>query len=452
MRGAGQATRLIWDREERVIEGCDTSRPGAQPAVNGAADPEKAADVPDHGYDAAGAAKFAQAVQPLTILVVVPTLDAGAADAGAIDLVRILAAAGHRPIAVSRGGRMTQEIAAAGGEFVALDVASKNPAVMLANVGKIVRLVRQRQCDVIHAHGRAAAWSAFLGARITGVPFFTTWYKGFREQNVLKHLYNGVMARGERVVAVSDQLAELINERHRIPLERISVVPASVDLERFDPGAIAGERIEAVRRAWGVRRDTQVILVVGRMARRKGHHVVIKAMRRLKDIGCKDFLCVFAGPSQGTSRYVGELWDLVLTTDTADVVRLAGAVDDLPAAYAAAAVVVSGAVEPEGLQRGILEAQAMSCPVVVSDLAAGPEVVLAPPAVPEQRMTGLRIPAGNEAALATALVRLLSMPEAGRRMIGGRGRAWMHAQFNAATVAEQTLALYSGLARPRRSL
>ena len=435
-----------------MVEGCNTSRTGPRPTLSGAANPEKAADLRDHGCNAAGAAKIAQAVQPLTILVVVPTLDAGAADAGAIDLVRILAAAGHRPIAVSRGGRMTQEIAAAGGEFVALDVASKNPAVMLANVGKIVRLVRQRQCDVIHAHGRAAAWSAFLGARITGVPFFTTWYKGFREQNMLKHLYNGVMARGERVVAVSDQLAELINERHRIPLERISVVPASVDLERFDPGAVAGERIDAVRRAWGVRRDAQVILVVGRMVRRKGHHVVIKAMRRLKDIGCKDFLCVFAAPGQGTSRYLGELWDLVLSTDTADVVRLAGAVDDLPAAYAAAAVVVSGAVEPEGLQRGILEAQAMSCPVVVSDLAAGPEVVLAPPAVPEQRMTGLRIPAGNEAALAAGLVRMLSMPEAGRRMIGGRGRAWMRSQFNAATVAEQTLALYSGLMRPPRSL
>ena len=57
---------------------------------------------------------------------------------------------------------------------------------------------------------------------------------------------------------------------------------------------------------------------------------------------------------------------------------------------AAATAVVSAAIQPEGLQRTILEALAMARPVVVSDLAAGPDIVLAPPAVPEERMTGLR--------------------------------------------------------------
>ena len=134
-----------------------------------------------------------------------------------------------------------------------------------------------------------------------------------------------------------------------------------------------------MRRAWGVTPDTKVILVVGRMLRRKGHHVVVEAVRRLKEMGLKDFLCVFVGEDQGKTRYTGELWDLVLATGTADVIRMAGPVDDLPAAYAAATVVVSAAIQPEGLQRAILEAQAMARPVVVSDLGAGPDVVLAPP-------------------------------------------------------------------------
>ena len=69
----------------------------------------------------------------------------------------------------------------------------------------------------------------------------------------------------------------------------------------------------------------------------------------------------------------------MLATDTADVIRMVGPTDDMPAAYAAATVVVSAAIQPEGLQRAILEAQAMARPVVVSDLGAGPDVVLAPP-------------------------------------------------------------------------
>src|SRR6185369_13724876 len=105
----------------------------------------------------------------------------------------------------------------------------------------------------------------------------------------------------------------------------------------------------------------------------------------------------------GHTRYTGELWDLVLASDTIDVIRMVGPTDDMPAAYAAASVVVSAAIQPEGLQRAILEAQAMARPVVVSDMGAGPDVVLAPPAVPEDRMTGLRFSSGDAVALAAAL-------------------------------------------------
>ena len=110
---------------------------------------------------------------------------------------------------------------------------------------------------------------------------------------------------------------------------------------------------------------------------------------------------------------------------------MAAPVTDMPAAYAAAAVVVSAAVQPEGLQRAILEAQAMARPVVVSDLGAGPDVVLTPPAVPEDRITGLRFPAGDDAALAATLLRLFAMPEPTRRAMGARGRDWVLGHFNA---------------------
>ncbi|MFZ0845119.1 MAG: glycosyltransferase, partial [Pseudolabrys sp.] len=343
---------------------------------------------------------------PITALIVVPTLDGGAADAGALELVRILGGAGHHAIVASCPGRLVADVTAAGGEFVALDTATNNPLVILRNAGLLNRLARERRCDAIHAFGRAGAWSAYMAARLSGIPFVTSWYKGFREQNIFKRLYNGVMARGARVVAVSEGIAQLVNDRYGTPWDRISVVPCSVDFARFDPNTIAHERIEAVRSAWGVTPKTKVILISGRILRRKGHHVVVKAVRRLKDMGLKDFLCVFVGEDRGRTHYTGELWDLVRATGTMDVIRMASPVSDMPAAYGAACVVVSGAVQPEGVQRAIVEAQAMARPVVVSDLAAGPDVVLTAPAVPEGRCTGLRFAAGDDAALAAALLRL----------------------------------------------
>ena len=327
--------------------------------------------------------------------------------------------------------------------------ASRSPIRIARNAAKLRALVRARGCDVVHAHGRAAAWSALAAARMAGVPFLTSWHKGFREQNPFKRVYNGVMARGARVIAPSDQIAELIVARHHIGWERIAVIPSAIDVGRFDPTALTGDRIADARRAWGVKGDTKVVLVPGRMLRRKGHHVAVQAARRLKDMGLKNFMFVFAGEDQGRSRYSGELWDLVLATDTADVVRIASSPGDALAAYGAATAVLSAAIQPEGLQRTILEALAMARPVVVSDLAAGRDIVLAPPSVPEERMTGLRFPAGDDAELATALLRLLSMPDATRRAIGRRGREWVATHCAPATVASQMLAVYAAVTNGR---
>jgi len=73
-------------------------------------------------------------------------------------------------------------------------------------------------------------------------------------------------------------------------------------------------------------------------------------------------------------------------------------------------------------------------------------VVLTAPAVPESRIAGLRFQAGDDAALAAALLRLFSMPEPNRATIGRRGREWVLGHFNADVVTEQTLRLYNEIA------
>lgn len=381
-----------------------------------------------------------------SVLVVTPTLDVGAADAGAVELVRILASAGFRIIVVSRAGRLVADVTAAGGEFVPLDVSSNNPFLMLRNAIKLTRMARDRQCRVIHAFGRAGAWSAFIAARLCQIPLVTSCYKGFREQNIFKHFYNSIMARADHVIASSEQIAQLINDRYGTPWNNIAIVSCSIDLDRFDPDKVTRERIDAIRSAWGVKRETKVILITGRILRRKGHHVVVKAVKRLKEMGLKDFLCVFVGEDRGRTRYTGELWDLVLSTGTMDVIRMAAPVADMPAAFSAASVVVSAAIQPEGVQRAILEGQAMARPVIVSDLGAGADVVLTAPAVPESRIAGFRFQAGDDAELAAALLRLFSMPEPNRATIGRRGRDWVLGHFNTAIVTEQTLRLYRDVA------
>jgi glycosyltransferase involved in cell wall biosynthesis len=225
-------------------------------------------------------------------------------------------------------------------------------------------------------------------------------------------------------------------------------VPPNVDVATFDPAGVTADRVEAVRAAWGLGADTKAMIVVGYIQRRAGHHVVVRAARRLKEIGLRDFAFVLVGEDPGRSSYSGQLWDMVLATETSDVIRIAGPPADRPAAYAAAIAVVSAAIQLES-PRSLLEAMAMARPVIASDLAAGPETVLAPPAVAEDRMTGLRFPAGDDGELAAALIRLLSASEAARRAIGRRGRERVVAQLADAGTATQILAVYAEIARPR---
>jgi glycosyltransferase involved in cell wall biosynthesis len=386
--------------------------------------------------------------QALTVLIAVPTVESGAADEGAVELARMLSAAGHRAIIATSGGRLERDVTACGAELVRLNTASRNPLVMARNAFALKRLIVERRCSLVHALARAPAWSALAAARMTGVPLVTTWYNAFRDQNVFKRFYNSVMVRGERVIALSDQIADAIAEGHGVAAGRIVVASPYVDVATFDPAGVTADRVEAVRAAWGLGADTKATIVVGYIQRRAGHHVVVRAARRLKDMGLRDFAFVLVGEDPGRSSYSGQLWDMVLATETSDVIRIAGPPADRPAAYAAAIAVVSAAIQLES-PRSLLEAMAMARPVIASDLAAGPETVLAPPAVAEDRMTGLRFPAGDGGELAAALIRLLSASEGARSAIGRRGRERVVAQFADTGTATQMLAIYAEIARQR---
>jgi glycosyltransferase involved in cell wall biosynthesis len=385
----------------------------------------------------------------MAVLIAVPTVEAGAADEDTVELARLLGTNGHRAVVVSSGGRLEPDLAASGAETLRLDLASRSPLAMVHNAFALRRIIAERGCAVVHALARAPAWSALLAARMAGVPFVTTWYNGFREQNTFKRFYNGVMARGERVIAVNSRIAEVIAATYSDAAGRIVVVPSRVDFDAFDPALVTPARVAAVRSSWDIAAGTRAIVVTGRILRRKGHHVVVRAAARLKDMGLRDFTFVFVGEDPGRSSYAGELWDLVLATGTSNVIRLAGPPVDLPAAYGAATAVVSAVIQLEGSQRSLLEAMAMARPVIASDLAAGADTVLAPPAVAEDRMTGFTFRSGDGQDLAAMLIRLLSAPESVRVAMGRRGRDHALARFAADDAAAQMLALYVELAGRR---
>jgi glycosyltransferase involved in cell wall biosynthesis len=367
-----------------------------------------------------------------------------------LQVAEALIAAGHRAIVVSEGGRMEADLEKIGATFVRLPVATKNPSQIIANARRLASLARETHADLLHAQSRAPAWSCFLAARLASVPFVTTYDNGYREQHALKRLYNSVMVRGAQVFALGERLASLIEQRYGTPRERITVVDRSIDLSIFNPARIDPERKQSLARAWGLRPGERVVVLPGRLTRRKGPHVLVDAAIRLREAGLRGFVCVLAGEEQNRSRYATELWDCIHQSNLAEVIRFVGHCPDMPAAYALADIAVSTVLPPGGAQRAMLEAQAMGIPVVVSDAGACSEVVLAPPDVPETRATGFLYPAGNAAELAQTLFKVLAMGNPVREAMGARGQTFVASRFPRQAFTERMLSVYAEVVASRR--
>jgi glycosyltransferase involved in cell wall biosynthesis len=382
-----------------------------------------------------------------SILQIVPRLETGGAELSTVEIAEALVRAGGRALVLTEpGGRLMARVTAAGGELIPFPAATKNPIRMLTNAATIARLIGAEGVDLVHARSRAPAWSALLAARRARVPFVTTYHGAYREGNAAKRFYNGVMARGDLVIANSGYTADLIAARYATPRQRITVIPRGVDMHAFDPARIDAARVAALRARWGVTESTRVVLHMARLTAWKGQSVLIEAAARLKAANkLAGAVVVLAGDAQGRDAYAQALHTQARERELGPSVRFVGHVEDAAAAFLAAHVTVLASTAPEAFGRAAIEAAAMGCPVIATAIGAPPETVLAQPAVAAGAATGWLVPPGDVEGLAEGLAVALALPAGERGAMGGRGRAHVLAHFTVEAMQRRTLAAYDRL-------
>lgn len=385
-----------------------------------------------------------------TVLQIIPELETGGAERTAVDIAVALAGIGARALVATEGGRLVGELQSRGGEWIPFPAGTKNPFAMAWNTRRLARIAHDEGAGLIHARSRAPAWVGLGAARILGIPFVTTYHGSYSGQSPSppKRLYNSVMARGDVVIANSNYTAGLIRSFYPWAAERIRVIHRGTDLALFSPSAVAPERVDALRRAWGVSPHERIVLVGARLTAWKGQKVLIEAASLLRESGLADVAYVLAGDAQGRNGYVAELDALIAARGLKGIVRRVGHCADMAAAFRAASVVAVPSVEPEAFGRTAVEAQALGTPVIVSDLGAVPETVLAPPAEPASARTGWRVPPGDAPALAAALAEALGLGATARAKMAERARAHVEAHFSLERMVEATLDTYMALLSP----
>jgi len=368
----------------------------------------------------------------LTVVQVLPALRGGGVERGTVELAQALVRAGHRSIVISAGGPMRGELLARGSEHLRWPIGRKSPWT-LRLVPRLRRLLERERVDILHARSRMPAWVAYLAWRSLPAarrPRFVTSVHGLYSK---AGWYSAVMARGERVIAVSDTVHDYLR-RHYPQLDpaRVHVIHHGVDRRRFP---YRFRPADAWLTQWyrtypGLERK-HVITLPGRLTRGKGHRDFLAIMARLHARGLPAHGMIVGGEEPRRHRYAEGLRAEAARRQLP--VTFVAHTDRLREIYAVSDIVASLSRHPESFGRTVLEALSIGTPVVGYDHGGVGEIL-------RHVFPQGRVPAGSVREAAERIAEFIQRPP----------RVPPSEAYPLERTLERTLALYTELAGAAR--
>ena len=215
--------------------------------------------------------------------------------------------------------------------------------------------------------------------------------------------------RSDGVIVSCAAYANILEREHKVPRERVAVIPGRVDAGRFSPG-----RNPELRRELGIPEDAPVAGIISRIKVERLHDNLIRAFQEVRAAVPEARLVVV-----GRGEHESELRGMVASLGLDGTVCFAGyrTGAQLPEAYRALDVKVWLTEGNDGTCRSVLEAMATGLPVVGGRVGAIAEAVV-------EGESGHLIDPTDERALGRALIDLLAdLPRAKARGAAGRERA-----------------------------
>jgi glycosyltransferase involved in cell wall biosynthesis len=326
-----------------------------------------------------------------------------------------MATRGHEiAVACRAGGILEGRAQSAGLDVFALPFRgdwSPSAAIGLA------RLARRIAPDVVHAHDP----HALAAALVVRAPRIASRRVDFA---VKGRASRWKYARCERVLAVSEAVAAVLR-RDGVARERVRVVYEGVPDRRPDPGG------RAILESLGVPMTSPVVGTVAALTDHKDHATLLSAAAGVAArVPAARFVIV--GDGERKAALVAQAGELGLQ----DRVVFAGFRTDLDRLVPAFDVFCLSS-KMEGLGTSLLDAMCFGRPVVATDAGGIPEAV-------EDGVTGRVVPVQDPAALAAALVAVLTDPSL-RARLGAAGRQRFESRFSADRMVDSTLAVYDEL-------
>jgi rhamnosyl/mannosyltransferase len=290
--------------------------------------------------------------------------------------------------------------------------------------------LREIDADVVHLHfphppGEIAQW---LFGRLAGTVL--TYHCDIVRQRGLLRAYDPllrqILAGVRRILVTSPTYAETSPHLREL-CHKCVVVPLGIDVERYQRAGGPGKA--ELRARWGLPPDRPVAVFVGRLRYYKGLDQLLAALRLVPDV---HLLLVGAGPLWDRTRALADSLGVanrvVFTGDVSEA--------DLPGCYRAGDLfVLPSRTRAEAFGTALVEAMAGGLPAISTELQTGTSWVN------QHGVTGLVVPPGDPAALASAIRTLAANPEQ-RHAMGSAALARARRLFDASTMVEAVEAVY----------
>ncbi|MFM2311614.1 MAG: hypothetical protein RLZZ04_890 [Cyanobacteriota bacterium] len=185
---------------------------------------------------------------------------------------------------------------------------------------------------------------------------------------VKKQIEKSVYRRSSQFIVLSQTFRDILHKEYQVPLEKISVIPGGVDIDRFNISLSPAE----ARGQLNWHTDRPIIFCIRRLAKRMGLENLIAAMTQVRD-RYPDILLYIAGKGSLADALQTQINELELI----DNVKLLGYIPDeqLPFCYRAANFSVVPTVALEGFGLIVVESLAAGTPVLGTPIGGIPEIL-----------------------------------------------------------------------------
>lgn len=376
----------------------------------------------------------------LIIAQIIPSLESGGVERGAIDLAIYLKKNDHQPIIITSGGRMINQLKENNIKYIILNVKSKNPINIITNIIKLKQIIKHHKIDILHIRSRAPMISAYYASKIQKVKLVSTVH-GTYSINFLKKIYNSYMLKADYVIMVSSFIKKYVSNNYskyssKFNSSNSQIVNRGVDINYFNVDNIDKSRINKIIDQWQVANlETKLIFVPARFTSWKGHEFLIDALNNIN----KNFLCIMAGSSHGHDQYLARLKSKVDNLELSSKIKFVDNCSDMPAAYAICDFVIAPSIKAEAFGRIPIEAQSCQKPIIASNIGGFLETII-------DNKTGFIFDYNNIDDLTLKITNLLKMTNSQLESIGKVGRDNVANNFSNDIMLRKTLKIYLSLA------